>query len=105
MPAKRYKVTLSPEERQDLLALVSKGKAAAYKLTRARLLLRADQGPEGPAWSDQRIAEALEVSAKTVERTRQTCVEAGLETALGVKLNKGTKTATAFHPTYVISND
>ena len=82
MPAKRYKVTLSPEERQALLALVSKGKAAAYKLTRARMLLHSDQGPEGPAWSDQRIAVALEVSPKTVERTRQTWVEVGLEAAL-----------------------
>lgn len=82
MPAKRYKVTLTPDERRALFALMSTGKAAAYKLTRARMLLHADQGPEGPAWSDQRIAEALQVSAKTVERTRQTCVEAGLEAAL-----------------------
>jgi|SRR5687768_11593940 hypothetical protein len=82
MPDKRYKVTLTPDERQELLALVSKGKAAAYKLTRARILLHSDQGAEGPAWSDERIAEALEVSAKTVERTRQTCVEVGLEAAL-----------------------
>ena len=35
MPAKHYKVTLTPEERQHLLALVSTGKAAAYRLTRA----------------------------------------------------------------------
>jgi hypothetical protein len=48
MPAKRYKVTLTPDERQELLAMVSKGKAAAYKLTRARILLQADQGAPRP---------------------------------------------------------
>ena len=52
MPAKRYKVTLTDEERQDLLALIAKGKAAARKLTRARILLKADCSPLGPAWSD-----------------------------------------------------
>ena len=45
MPAKRYKVTLTPDERQALLALLSKGKGAAHKLTRARILLHSDQGP------------------------------------------------------------
>ena len=59
MPAKRYKVTLTDEERQDLLALISKGKAAAHNLTCARILLQADQGPQGPAYSDQQIQQAL----------------------------------------------
>jgi hypothetical protein len=45
MPAQHDKVTLTPEERQDLLALVSTGKAAAYRLMRARILLEADQSP------------------------------------------------------------
>ena len=82
MPAKRYKVTLTEAERQDLLALVSTGKAAAYKLTRARILLQADQSPPGPAWSDEHICQALHVGRMTVERTRQTWVEVGLEAAL-----------------------
>lgn len=82
MPAKDYKVTLTPEERQDLLALVSTGKAAAYRLTRARILLQADQGPQGPAWTDAHIQQALHVGCKTVERTRESFVEVGLEAAL-----------------------
>jgi hypothetical protein len=82
MPAKRYKVTLTDAERQDLLALVSTGTAAAYKLTRARILLQADQSPPGPAWSDEHICQALHVGRMTVERTRQTFVAVGLETAL-----------------------
>jgi transposase len=82
MPAKRYKVTLTDEERQDLLALISKGKAAAHKLARARILLQADQGPQGPAGSDEQIQQALHVSRMTVERTRQAFVEQGMDTAL-----------------------
>jgi hypothetical protein len=82
MPAKHYKVLLTHEERQDLLALVSTGKAAAYKLTRARILLQADQSPHGPAWSDEHIHQALHVGRKTVERTRQAFVDVGLGAAL-----------------------
>lgn len=85
MPAKRYKVTLTVEERQDLLALITKGKAAAPKLTRARILLQADQSPHGPAWSDQQIQQALHVGRMTVERTRHAFVEHGLEAALNRK--------------------
>jgi Homeodomain-like domain len=82
MPAKRYKVTLTDEERQALLALLSKGKAAAHKLTRARILLQADQSPQGPAWSDAQIQQALHVGRMTVERTRQALVEHGMDAAL-----------------------
>lgn len=82
MPAKRYKVTLTDDERQALLSLISKGKVAAHKLTRARILLQADQSPQGPAWSDERIHQALHVGRMTVERTRQALVEVGLEAAL-----------------------
>ena len=55
---KRYKVTLTDEERQELHALIAAGKAAARKLTHARILLKADAAAGGPAWIDQRIAEA-----------------------------------------------
>ena len=82
MPAKRYKVTLTDAERQGLLTRVSTGKAAAYKLTRARILLQADQSPPGPAWSDEHIRQALHVGRLTVERTRQAFVDVGLEAAL-----------------------
>jgi hypothetical protein len=54
-------------------------------LFKARILLKADAGPEGPAWIDARIAEALEVDVSTVERVRQRFVEQGLEAALGRK--------------------
>ena len=82
MPAKRYKVTLTPEERIYLKDLVSKGKSAAYKITRARILLKADEEAETAAWKDEQIMRAVDVSRCTVERTREAFVEEGLEAAL-----------------------
>jgi transposase len=79
---KKYKVTLTAEERQQLHALVTTGKAAAKKLAHARILLKADAAQGGPAWDDQRIADATEVSTDTVARVRQRFVEQGLEAAL-----------------------
>ena len=85
MPAKKYKVTLTDDERQELTTLVSKGKAAARKITHARILLLADESEAGASWSDDRIVEALGINRRTVERTREKCVESGLEAALNHK--------------------
>ena len=79
---KRYIVTLTAEERRALQALIGAGKAAARKLTHARILLKADRDPEGPGWNDEEITEGLEVGHATVERVRQQFVEEGLEGAL-----------------------
>jgi transposase len=79
---KKYRVTLTDEERQDLHCLIAAGKAAAQKLAHARILLKADAAPGGPAWADELIAEAVEVSVATVERVRRRFVEQGLEAAL-----------------------
>jgi transposase len=51
-------------------------------LIHARILLKADEGPSGPAWNDDQIVEALEVSRSTVERVRTRCVEEGPDAAL-----------------------
>jgi DNA-binding transcriptional LysR family regulator len=75
-------VTLAAEERQQLQAMIAAGKAAARALAHARILLKADEADGGPAWPDQRIAEALEVSVDTVERVRQRLVDQGLDAAL-----------------------
>jgi transposase len=85
MPTKRYVVELTPEERQHLTQLVSCGKRSARTITRARILLKADQAQGGPAWQDGRIAEALGCGRRTVERVRQRLVEEGLEAALSHK--------------------
>ena len=79
---KQYKVTLTAEERQELSELIATGKAAAQKLAHARILLKADAAEGGPAWDDQRIADATEVSTDTVARVRQRFVEQGLAAAL-----------------------
>ena len=79
---KKYKVTLTVDERQSLHTLLAAGKAAAKKLTHARILLKADAAPDGPGWTDKRIAEAVEVNRTTVEQVRQRFVEQGLEAAL-----------------------
>jgi len=82
---KKYKVTLTTEERKSLQELIAAGKAAAKKLIHARILLKADAAPGGPAWTDARIAEALEVNVTTVERLRERFVEQGFEAALNRK--------------------
>jgi transposase len=79
---KKYLVTLTAEERQELRRLTAAGKASALKLTRARILLKADQAPGGPAWPDERIAQALDVGLSTIARVRQRFVERSLEAAL-----------------------
>jgi hypothetical protein len=78
---KKYRVRLSGKERKHLEKLVRQGKAHARKLLYARILLKADEG--GPAaWTDERIADALEVSVATVARERRRFCEEGLEVAL-----------------------
>jgi hypothetical protein len=79
---KKYLVTLTADEREQLTALITAGKAAAKKLAHARILLKADSADGGPAWIDEEIAEAVEVSTDTVARVRQRFVEHGLEAAL-----------------------
>lgn len=80
--AKKYIVRLPSEERLLLLDLISAGKAAARAQTHARVLLKADAGPDGPAWIDTAIADALETSLRTVERVREAWVCEGLAAAL-----------------------
>jgi transposase len=85
----KYVVRLDPEEREQLLALVNTGRAAAVKLLHARILLKADVDAGGRRWTDAEIAEALDTSAATVHRVRQTWVEQGLEAALARKRPTG----------------
>ena len=85
MPAKRYPVILDPNQRDYLMDLTSSGTESARKLTRARILLKADEGELGPAYADKEIKEAIEVSVPTIERTRKTFALEGLEAALTPK--------------------
>ena len=79
---KKYVVRLDDDERERLSTLIKKGKAPARQLLKARILLKADASEAGEAWSDSRIAEALDTSIDTIARTRQLLVEEGLDGAL-----------------------
>ena len=80
---KKYIVRLTEEEREQLRTMIGKGKAAAYKIKHANILLKADA--DGPNWSDERIAEAFSVHRMTAKNVRQRFVEKGLEVALNRK--------------------
>ena len=80
----KYVVNLSAEERKTLLQLVRRGRRAARRVMRARILLKADEGR-----TDAQIADAVDVGVATVHRIRQRCVEEGLEAALGERPRSG----------------
>jgi hypothetical protein len=77
---KKYIVTLSEEERQQLQAMVKKGNAAARTRLHAQILLQADA--ETARWTDETISHGLDVHPTTVAKVRQRCVEEGVEAAL-----------------------
>ena len=79
---KKYPAILTQTERDNLKGLIAAGTAPARKLTHARILLKADQSPEGPAWVDEQVADAVEVSRPTVCRVRKQYFEEGMEAAL-----------------------
>jgi len=79
---KKYNVRLSKEERKTLTKLIMSGRGPARMFTRARILLKADQGDKGLAWSDERISEALDVTVQTIERVRKQLVEEGFDAVL-----------------------
>jgi transposase len=85
---KKYRVTLSSEERVELEGLLGKGKADARKLAHARILLQTDAADGGPARTDEQVAAGLNVSTRTVERVRQRFVEDGFPAALVPKPTK-----------------
>jgi len=85
MPGKLHVVRLTTSERAEVRALLAAGAAPARTQTHARILLKCDTGAAGPRWSDARVAEAVEVSARTVARVRARFAAAGLAAALGRK--------------------
>ena len=82
--AKIYHVDLTDEERAYLLEFIKSGERSARKITRARILLLADEGKK-----DRDIAESLHTSVPTVQRTRKRFVEGGLDGALNERPRPG----------------
>jgi transposase len=79
---KKYRVTLTPAEREELERLLARGKADVRCLKHAQMLLKADEAEGGSGWSDARIADAFDAGVATIERLRQRFVEEGLQAAL-----------------------
>ncbi len=79
---KRYRVTLTGEEREEIGRLLARGKADVRKLKHAQVLLKADEAEGGPGWTDERIVGALDVGLAPVQRLRRRFVEEGFAAAL-----------------------
>jgi len=75
--AKKYVLKLTQEERGELELLVRKGKTAGWKVQRAQALLKCDQGPAGPGWTDEQIAAAYDCTTRSLESWRKQAVEQG----------------------------
>ena len=79
---KKYKVTLSEDERAEIKQLMGKGRTAARKIIHAQILLKADSNEGQAGWTDEGISQALGVSLSTIGRVREQFVENGLTAAL-----------------------
>ena len=90
---KKYRVTLTATEREELATLLARGKADVRKLKHAQVLLHADEAGDGaghgPGWCDTQIAEAVGVGVATVQRLRQRFVEEGFAAALSTYRSGG----------------
>lgn len=80
---KKYIVRLTDAERNTLGEVVAKLTGSSQKVRRARILLKADA--DGPAWTDVKIAEALDCRTKTVENIRERFVTEGFDLTLNGK--------------------
>lgn len=82
MPQKKYIVSLTEAQRQELEQFVMTGVAAAYAINHARILLKANANQPGGSWLDAEISGAIDVSVATVERLRKQFVTEGLAPCL-----------------------
>lgn len=83
MPKIKYRFSLTPEEREELEAIVSKGKHRSQKVINALILLNFDENSSAPrTLSEIEIAKVLNISAMTINRVKQRFVEEGLDVAL-----------------------
>ena len=91
---KKYIVRLDAEERERLERLVGVGRAAAYKIRHAHVLLMADV--EGPGWEDEQISKGLGVSVGQIEHLRKRFVEQGIDSCLARKKQERPSRASTF---------
>ncbi len=79
---KKYIVELTRKERGYLEGLANNGKGAAFRIKRANILLKVDEGKHGPGWKDKQVAEAFDCGIATLERLRKRWIELGTDGAL-----------------------
>jgi hypothetical protein len=96
MAAKKFIVELDAQERARLNGLISKGKAPAKVILKARILLKADQAEGGPGWLDAEIVEALDTNPTMVSRVRAKLVTEGLDAVLTRKKRETPPTPAIF---------
>ena len=75
--SKKYVLKLSVEEREILANVIAQPRAPGWKVVRAQALLQCDQGPQGPALPDARIAAALGRTVNSLENWRKQAVLQG----------------------------
>ncbi len=85
MAKKKYVVRLTADERLSLKGVLAAKRSSRFGRTRASIFLKADEGPEGPGWTDARIADAFDVGLRSVSRARAQLVEEGLDASLKKK--------------------
>jgi hypothetical protein len=86
MPGKRYIVRLTEDERLTLTKVTRAEKGVPpKKRMRAQILLKVDQGDQGPSWTDEQTAQALDVHVNSVHAVRKQLVTEGFEQALNRK--------------------
>ena len=79
---KKYIVELTTEERSNLESIIKAKRMAAHKRHHAQMLLKLDQGPRGPGWTDAKAADAFDCTLRSAERLRRRVVERGFDAAL-----------------------
>jgi len=79
---KKYIVRLTQEERNTLKKLLTSGRGSGRMFTRVRILLKADESEDGPAWPDEKISDAFDVTVQTIEKVRKQLVEEGFDAVL-----------------------
>ncbi len=78
----RYKVTLAKVERQELMAIINKGKHTSQKFRSAYILLNCDKGPYAEKVTNEQISKVLKVGMRTIDRVKKRFVEEGFEAVL-----------------------
>ena len=87
----RHVVELTEDERRELKQLARRGHVAGWKIKRAQALLKCDRGQEGPGWTDTRIAQAFDVTPRSLESWRKQAVERGPLSLLQRKKRDGSR--------------